>query len=119
MPDAINSDAINPSHYTSGSIECIEAIEASMSADEFQGFLKGNCMKYLWRYRQKGGLQDLLKSEWYQTRLIAFVETQAANQAGTDPRQDSATNEPVMIDGSGTRGVIDFKGSASSFIAFD
>lgn len=119
MPDATNSDAINPSHYTSGSIECIEAIEASMSADEFQGFLKGNCMKYLWRYRQKGGLQDLLKSEWYQTRLIAFVETQAANQAGTDPRQDSATNEPVMIDGSGTRGVIDFTGSASSFIAFD
>lgn len=116
MPDAINSDAINPSHYTSGTIECIEAIEASMSADEFQGFLKGNCMKYLWRYRQKGGLQDLLKSEWYQTRLIAFVETQAANQAGTDPRQDSATNEPVTLEGGG---VIDLRGSASSFIAFD
>jgi hypothetical protein len=110
------SDAINPSHYTSGTIECIEAIEASMSADEFQGFLKGNCMKYLWRYRQKGGLQDLLKSEWYQTRLIAFVETQAANQAGTDPRQDSATNEPVTLEGGG---VIGLRGSSSSFIAFD
>ncbi len=87
-----------------------------MSADEFQGFLKGNCMKYLWRYRQKGGLQDLLKSEWYQTRLIAFVETQAANQAGTDPRQDSATNEPVTLEGGG---VIGLRGSSSSFIAFD
>ena len=116
MPDAINSDAINPSHYTSGSIECIEAIEASMSADEFQGFLKGNCMKYLWRYRQKNGIEDLLKSEWYQTRLIAFVETQAANQAGTDPRQDSATNEPVTIEGEGGIGP---RGFSSSFIAFD
>ena len=43
--DMVNS----PPHYTSNLIECIDAIEASMSDEEFQGYLKGNCMKYLWR----------------------------------------------------------------------
>jgi len=41
--------AIDPKHYTNGNLECIDAIEASMTSEEFRGFLKGNCMKYLWR----------------------------------------------------------------------
>jgi hypothetical protein len=47
------NDPINPSHYTSGAIECIEALEASMSPEAFKGFLKGNCIKYLWRFEKK------------------------------------------------------------------
>ena len=37
------------------------AIEASMTRDEFLGYLKGNLIKYTWRYRDKGGVQDLQK----------------------------------------------------------
>ena len=63
-----------PSHYRAGGIEAIEAIEASMSPDEFKGMLKGNIVKYLWRYRQKGTpLQDLLKARWYLDCLIERV----------------------------------------------
>jgi hypothetical protein len=69
-------DPINPSHYTSGPIECIEAIEASMSPESFKGFLKGNIQKYVWRYETKGGLESLQKAQWYLTRLIAVVETE-------------------------------------------
>ena len=65
------TDPVNhPAHYASGGIECIDAIEASMSAEEFQGYCKGNLIKYTWRYRDKGGLQDLHKANWYLDRLI-------------------------------------------------
>jgi hypothetical protein len=64
-------DQINhPEHYTAGNIECIEAIKASMTLPEFESYLKGNCMKYLWRYKHKGGVDSLCKCEWYLIRLI-------------------------------------------------
>ena len=67
------ADPVNhPGHYTSGEIECIDALKASMSHTEFCGFLKGNAMKYLWRYDKKGkATEDLEKSRWYLDRLWA------------------------------------------------
>jgi len=65
------SDEVNhPKHYTSGGIECIDAIHASMTAEAFAGYLRGNCMKYLWRYKHKGGVQDLQKGAFYLKALI-------------------------------------------------
>jgi hypothetical protein len=60
-------DVVNhPHHYNAGIIECIEAIEESMSSVAFKGYLKGNCMKYLWRYDYKGKqVEDLEKAGWY------------------------------------------------------
>jgi hypothetical protein len=70
MHDPVNS----PIHYADGNgIECIEAIEASMSMEEFKGFLKGNVQKYVWRYAQKNGAEDLKKAKWYLDRLITIV----------------------------------------------
>lgn len=64
-------DQVNhPSHYTSGSIECIDAIESSMTSEAFAGFLKGNVQKYMWRYENKGGVESLQKAQWYLNRLI-------------------------------------------------
>ena len=67
------ADPVNhPGHYTSGEIECIDALKASMSHAEFCGFLKGNAMKYLWRYDKNGkATEDLGKSRWYLDRLWA------------------------------------------------
>ena len=72
----VNDDPVNrPAHYTSGGIECIDAIQASMTPEEFKGFLKGNAMKYLWRYRLKGNpAQDLEKAGWYLSRLTEAGE---------------------------------------------
>ena len=68
--DAVNS----PDHYNTGNIECIEAIEESMSTEAFAGYLKGNCMKYLWRYDYKGKpVEDLQKAQWYLARLLQEV----------------------------------------------
>jgi hypothetical protein len=65
-------NAINPAHYQKGKVECIEAIEASMSKEAFKGFLKGNCIKYIYRYENKNGAEDLRKAEWYLLRLIVL-----------------------------------------------
>ena len=64
----------NPQHYNNGSIECIDAIKESMTNSQFRGYLKGNCMKYLWRYDYKGkAKEDLEKAGWYLNKLIKEV----------------------------------------------
>ena len=59
-----------PVHYAAGSVECIDAIEAQMTPEEFKGYLKGNVVKYLWRERKKGGKESLKKARWYLNKLI-------------------------------------------------
>jgi len=66
----------NPEHYASnsGNIQCIQAIEESMSDNEFKGYLKGAILKYIWRYTYKGKpLEDLQKAEYYLKKLIEKV----------------------------------------------
>lgn len=60
----------HPVHYTRGGIECINAIKASMTDDGFCEYCKGNVLKYLWRWRDKGGTQDLEKAKVYLDWLI-------------------------------------------------
>ena len=71
-PDDNIEDVVNnPNHYNTGGVECIEGIESSMSHDAFLGYLKGNCMKYLWRYEYNGEpLEDLEKAQWYLNLLL-------------------------------------------------
>lgn len=64
----------HPSHYNSGGIETIDAIKAQLSQEEYEGYLRGNCIKYLWRWRHKGGVKDLKKCKWYLERLISSVD---------------------------------------------
>ena len=59
-----------PVHYAAGSVECIDAIEAQMTPEEFRGYLKGNVAKYMWRERKKGGKESLKKARWYLNKLI-------------------------------------------------
>ena len=65
-----NGAVQHPSHYTQGGIECIEAIRASMTDDGFCDYCKGNIIKYIWRWRDKGGVEDLRKASVYLGWLI-------------------------------------------------
>ena len=72
-------DPVNhPKHYNTGSIECIEAIEASMSPLEFKGYLKGTIMKYNTRLGLKGSTEDEIhdagKMRWYAHVLEDFLK---------------------------------------------
>ena len=63
-------DRVNkPIHYQ-GTIEAIDAIEASMPLQQQMGYLKGNVMKYIIRWDRKNGLEDLKKAQWYLNRMI-------------------------------------------------
>ena len=64
------NDVTKPRHYASGDVECIDAIKAQMSLEEYQGYLRGCIVKYMWRWRHKGGVESLLKAEWYLSRLV-------------------------------------------------
>jgi hypothetical protein len=71
----ISYDNVNaPAHYLHGRKETIDVITDCMTNDEFHGYLKGNILKYVSRYKFKGEpLEDLEKAQWYLNRLIQEV----------------------------------------------
>lgn len=67
MTDMVN----HPSHYTQGGIECIDAITAAtVGKTGIEAVCVANVVKYLWRYEEKNGLEDVKKARWYVERLI-------------------------------------------------
>ena len=62
MADNVN----HPSHYeASTSIECIEAMVAMFGDYTVRSFCLCNAYKYIWRHKNKNGLEDLQKAQWY------------------------------------------------------
>lgn len=60
-----------PDHrYAHGPVECIDAIKAALSPEEWRGFVKGNVLKYVWREQYKGGDCDLEKARDYLARYL-------------------------------------------------
>ena len=71
-----NVDMVNhPSHYTQGGIECIDALKAAtISKTGIEAVCTANAIKYLWRYEEKNGIEDVKKARWYIDRLIKELE---------------------------------------------
>jgi hypothetical protein len=71
LAEVESEDKVNhPNHYTQGKFECIEVIQEQLQADAFLGFLQGNVVKYLWRWRDKNGIEDLKKAQWYLNKMV-------------------------------------------------
>jgi len=73
MNDIPTDEVSHPQHYTSGSIETIDVINSICKTDNltpFEGFLVGNVIKYVSRYKRKNGVIDLRKAVWYLHKLI-------------------------------------------------
>ena len=70
-------DVINhPSHYTKGSIECIDAIDSATTGKSgIEAVCVANVIKYLFRYEEKNGLEDVKKAQWYLNKLISELES--------------------------------------------
>lgn len=66
----VRDTQVGGDHYRAKAIQPWEAMEAWMSREEFSGFLRGNVIKYICRYRDKGGVEDLKKSRHYLDKLI-------------------------------------------------
>jgi len=63
-------DVDSPFHYNNGNIECIDAIKAASTKEEFEGYVRANVLKYVWRFRYKDNIKDLRKARWYLDKLI-------------------------------------------------
>lgn len=68
---------IGGDHYRSKDIQPWTAMESWMTAEEFEGFLRGNVIKYIARYKDKDGVKDVLKARHYLERLLEHLDRNA------------------------------------------
>jgi hypothetical protein len=52
-------------------------MEAWMSPEQFEGFLRGNVIKYIARYKDKDGLKDVQKARHYLEKLLECLEARS------------------------------------------
>ena len=97
MPD-VNRNVESPEHYMHGGIECIDVIRAALTEAEWTGFVKGNVIKYIWRANEKGGIEDIMKANWYLGRFLLIKG--ACND--TIPRKSGGAGHDVS-----TRSAVD------------
>lgn len=55
----------HPSHYTQGTIQCIDAMESAFGSEAVATWAKLNAFKYIWRAEHKNGMEDIDKAIWY------------------------------------------------------
>jgi hypothetical protein len=72
-----NEIQVGGDHYTSKKIQPWEAMESWMSPEQFEGFLRGNVLKYIARYKDKDGLKDVQKARHYLEKLIECLESRS------------------------------------------
>ena len=72
-------DNINhPKHYCKSGLECIDVIRAAVSnLPPFEAVCVANIIKYAWRYKEKNGLEDVMKAAKYLEWLQEEVEKNA------------------------------------------
>lgn len=73
----LNRTVNSPDHYISSKtgLETIDVIEAfTFDLKGIEAVCTGNIIKYICRWKDKNGLEDLYKAQWYLNRLIKHVE---------------------------------------------
>ena len=75
-PEKLVDDVNHPSHYNNGGIECIDII-AEMVSDKqgMEAACVANVVKYLYRYKNKGGIESVKKAQWYLNKMIEGMES--------------------------------------------
>ena len=71
----MSHDNVNkPAHYNKGLVECIYALEsATADLQGIEAVCTANAIKYLWRWKQKGGTESLQKAQWYINHLLIHL----------------------------------------------
>lgn len=72
VPPAIKQ--VGGDHYQQLGIDPIEVMVLNFTPEEYEGYLTGNILKYVMRYKHKNGVEDLNKASTYLNELIRFKE---------------------------------------------
>lgn len=95
-----NEFQVGGMHYADADIQAWDAITAWGL-----GFLDGNVVKYMSRWRKKGGIEDLRKALHYLTKVIEVVEIEQARRETTkatplvDPSKTAERFAPTKAPG--------------------
>ena len=77
LPHELNDVINHPSHYTQGSVECIDAMESAFGAAELAVYCKIAAFKYIWRCERKNGSEDIKKAVWYLKKYLELKDGEA------------------------------------------
>jgi hypothetical protein len=75
------NNPVEPDHYKIGGIETIDIIASKLTHEGFKGYMKGNILKYIIRYENKGGSEDLRKAGWYLDKLTDIVDSEEKKES--------------------------------------
>lgn len=93
-----NNQQVGGTHYMHKKIQPWDFITANNIP-----FLEGNAIKYLCRWRVKGGLDDLYKVQHYVSKLIELeserLEIEMVKELSTDPSQNARSPTLGIIAG--------------------
>lgn len=76
MTDNVN----HPLHYTSGGLECIDAMVSALGLDAVKSFCLCNAFKYIWRSSNKNGIEDIQKANWYLAKYLDLSAEEMRNE---------------------------------------
>lgn len=68
------NDPIKPNHYHKGGMDVFTYMEMKFPKEQLIGFHRGNVLKYITRYQDKNGVEDLKKARRYLDKLIELEE---------------------------------------------
>ena len=72
---AANEEQVGGRHYIEKSIQPWDYIIANK-----MGYLEGNIIKYVSRYKEKGGVEDLIKAAHYLDKLIEVTRNERVQE---------------------------------------
>lgn len=74
LDESTNDHVNHPNHYCQGGVECIDAMEAAFSKQTVADFCICNAFKYIFRCKNKNGLEDVKKARWYLDKYLKLYE---------------------------------------------
>lgn len=86
---ALNTQ-VNGTHYKELAIQPVEFIHANQIP-----YMEGNVIKYVTRWRSKGGIADLHKAKHYIELLIELEQKQAAPSMGSPISQERTLQDLI------------------------
>jgi hypothetical protein len=82
QPRKATDDIINkPNHYHKGGIDVYTYLNGKLSQEQLEAIHQFNILKYVTRYKEKNGLQDLHKAKYSLDKLIQILEGGKENAA--------------------------------------
>ena len=93
----MSDNVTSPNHYCKSGLECIEAIKAAVSTitDPFEAYCTGNIIKYIWRWNDKNGIEDLHKAVQYIDFIEAYRNADKTVSVVTNVNDDDMGEEDV------------------------